>query len=201
MIPVTFRPLSGWPDPIPEMRNSPFQAHFSDTLILMDKELRALDAERVVIQVAVQESDIRLDGWPRAGARPEHHGVILSFESKHGPLRYATRVFPHWHDNLRAIALGLEALRKVDRYGITRAGEQYTGWKQLTAGNGQPTTEGEAIRVLAAWSDFLPEAIKDNLNLAYKQALKKTHPDVRPGEGGEDFFMVREAGRVLGVSR
>jgi hypothetical protein len=33
--------------------------------------------------------------------------------------------------NARAIALGLEALRKVDRYRITKRGEQYTGWSAL----------------------------------------------------------------------
>jgi hypothetical protein len=41
-----------------------------------------------------------------------------------------------WQHNVRAIALGLEALRKVDRYGITRRGEQYAGWKALPAGIG-----------------------------------------------------------------
>lgn len=38
-----------------------------------------------------------------------------------------------WQINLRAIALGLEALRKLDRYGITSRGEQYTGWRAIEA--------------------------------------------------------------------
>jgi hypothetical protein len=35
-----------------------------------------------------------------------------------------------WQDNLRAVALGLEALRRVERYGIAQRGEQYAGWRR-----------------------------------------------------------------------
>lgn len=47
--------------------------------------------------------------------------------------QFAVDTFVHWQDNLRAIALGMEALRKVARYGIVKGNEQYSGWKQLTA--------------------------------------------------------------------
>jgi hypothetical protein len=33
----------------------------------------------------------------------------MSFESKYGPLTYATDAFLFWKDNVRAIALGLTA--------------------------------------------------------------------------------------------
>src|SRR5947208_1880483 len=82
-------------------------------------------------QFAVTESDIRLDGRPRARAVASHPGVVLAFDSRHGPLKYAVDTFDRWQDNLRAIALGLEHLRAVDRYGVTRRGEQYTGWRQI----------------------------------------------------------------------
>ena len=74
---------------------------------------------------------------PRANASPKSPAVVIAFESKHGPLQYATDAFTHWQANVRAVALGLEALRRVERYGITKHGEQYTGWKQL--GSGTPT--------------------------------------------------------------
>jgi hypothetical protein len=47
-----------------------------------------------VIELALDEGDIRLDGLPRAHARPRHPGVIVSFDSKHGPLGYGTDAFP-----------------------------------------------------------------------------------------------------------
>lgn len=54
--------------------------------------------------------------------------MILSISTSVGPLRYPCDRFATWQDNLRAIALSLEALRKVDRYGVTTAGEQYRGF-------------------------------------------------------------------------
>lgn len=40
---------------------------------------------------------------------------------------------PPWQANIRAIAKTLEHLRDLDRWGVTKRGEQYTGWKALPA--------------------------------------------------------------------
>lgn len=50
-----------------------------------------------------------------------------------GRMVLATDTYEHWQANVRAIALTLEALRAVDRYGATQ-GRQYAGFQQLTAG-------------------------------------------------------------------
>jgi hypothetical protein len=134
---VTFRPLPTWPHPPTSPRRSrwTFKAGWQSTLDLLDRELRLLGATNVVIGAAFRERDLRLDGLPRSDARaPDHPGIELSFDSRHGRLVYATDACEWWEHNVRSIALGLEALRAVDRYGITRRGEQYAGWKQLTAG-------------------------------------------------------------------
>jgi hypothetical protein len=69
-------------------------------------------------------------------------GVRIAFESKYGPLTYATDEFvtrpARLADQRPRIALALQALRAVDRYGVTKRGEQYTGWKALPAGKAQP---------------------------------------------------------------
>lgn len=105
------RPIQSWPDPPTRRRErSRFDSGYESTKALLERECRHLGAREVVIQLAVPESDIRIDGtYPKANARIEHPGVIVSFESKHGPLRYSTDRFTHWLDNLRAIALGLAA--------------------------------------------------------------------------------------------
>lgn len=41
---------------------------------------------------------------------------------------YATDICVLWKHNVRSIALGLESLRAVDRYGITKRGQQYAGF-------------------------------------------------------------------------
>lgn len=201
MIPVTFRPLIAWQgEETPRRRRSQFSAGFTSTMEVLDRELRQLSAQNVVIQIDVMEDDIRLDGWPRSSVRPDHPGVALSFESKYGPLRYSCDRFDRWQDNLRAIALGLEALRKVDRYGITKSGEQYTGWRQLTAGSSL-TSRDQAVELIGDLSNLAlgPNWFdSDELTRkAYRQALKYAHPD---GGGDSDLFAaVQDAGRLLGV--
>lgn len=131
---ILFRPILTWPGKLSTARRgSQFKASYNDTLKLLDVELGRLRASNVVIQLALDPRDIRLDGMPRADARPAHPGVILAFDSKHGPLSYPCDTFSTWQENLRAIALALEYLRAVDRYGVTKRGEQYRGWTALPA--------------------------------------------------------------------
>ena len=174
---------------------------WSATRALLDKELAALDARNVVLQIAVAEKDLRLDGELRASARPEWPGVRLLFDSKHGPLTYQCDGFWTWQDNVRAIALGLEALRKVERYGITEHGEQYKGWLQIEAAASE-SREATPREVLAAvigngvdardvvWTD----------EMLFRAARAVAHPDRATGSR-ELWDAVERAGRELGLVR
>jgi len=169
----------------------------------IERELQALAAENVVLQMAIQDRDIRRDGWIRANARPGHPGVILTFESIHGPLSYPCDTFDDWQANVRAIALALEALRKVDRYGVTRRGEQYAGWKQLPPPGASSATMTACIAAeLLADAEGLdgdPEDLMDHpeaVRLTYRTAAKNTHPD-RHGGDTRRFQLLQEAKAVL----
>src|SRR3989304_1838427 len=91
---------------------------------------------------------ITWSGQLRAGGRTttQHAGVEVSFEVPDGKgwrrLTFHTDAYPNVHANLHAIALGLEALRAVYRYGITSSGEQYAGWAALPAGEDLATRGG-----------------------------------------------------------
>lgn len=202
MIALTFHPLDRWPYPDRRDRRGHyiFRATWGETLDLLDRELGYLEAFRVVLQADFRERDLRADGWPRADARtPQHPGVILSFESRVGPQRYATDAHDFWQHNVRGIALGLEALRAVDRYGITRSGEQYAGWKQLTAGSGI-TTEAAALHLIGRLAAVpMSELRQPDRRRAYRHALIRAHPD--NGGTSELLAEVRDAGRVLGITR
>lgn len=127
-------------------RNPFRRATWSSTQELLARELYMLRASRIVLEIDIREQDIRQDGAPRANAIARSTAVRLSFETADGPLVFATDRYGYdyydrpksqgWQDNVRAIALGLEALRKVDRYGITQRREQYRGFKALGAGDG-----------------------------------------------------------------
>ena len=195
-----FRPIDNWSkEKTKHPKSSPFRVPYSQTLELLESELDKLGAKNIVIQVDLPESKIRNDGLPYSTANPNYQGVILAFDSKYGPLKYMTDTFDKWKDNLRAIALGLEALRKVDRYGITKRGEQYTGWKQLpAAGDSSFTDNIKAAEFISAHSEYSANEIlndKENLTKAYRKAALVLHPD--KGGNAEQFNLLNKAKELL----
>lgn len=203
MLDATFRPLHVWPQPptpaSDRQSGHAFKAGWQSTLSLLEHELRQIDARDVVIEIDVEERDIRNDGWPRADARPRSVGVVLSFRHPEiGPLRYPCDRFGTWQANLRAIALALEALRKVDRYGVTRRGEQYTGWKALPASTQPVMTTEQAAHRVAKYSGYLAGEIVRDAEIArnaIRQAQAETHPD--RGGSADAFALIGEAKRIL----
>jgi hypothetical protein len=174
---VTLRPLER-PVSNGTTRYSPFRASWSQTVELLSKELRAHGARQTVLEVDMREQDFRLDGLPRANAIARTPGIVLSFKasavSGQPDLRYEVAEFTRWEDNVRAVALGLQALRAVDRYGVTRRGEQYAGWKQLGTGTG--VGEGNARR---------GRSLIEQQGGDVKAALFAAHPD--HGGDPDDF--------------
>jgi hypothetical protein len=182
---VTFRPLER---PVRGAnRHAPFRAGWSNTVELLAKELRQHGARQTVLEVDMFERDFRLDGMPRADRHARTPGIVLSFEAPAVPgrphLRYEVGTFYDWRDNVRAVALGLEALRAVDRHGVTKRGEQYAGWKALPTGSGPSAERGRQI-IREHGGDV-------------RKALMATHPD----HGGDsERFADVQAAREAGAS-
>lgn len=195
-IPIEFRPIEYWPRAHAEFRTSSrFKASYQDTLDLLDRELFQIDARDVVLQAAFLLRDIRRDGQLRAGAWPTHPGIILSCETAKGPLQMPCDTFDNWQDNVRAIALSLESLRRVDRYGVTSNGEQYKGWTRL--GNGEKpafASKEAAISFLSRIVDG--DILKMPRDWARRAAERKSHPDT--GGTNEEFKAVQAALKMIG---
>jgi hypothetical protein len=195
-------------------RRSPFDSTWTATRQLLLRETRELRARDLVLEIDVREADIRLDGELRANARPSSPAVRLAFDSKHGPLTYAGDAFSTWQDNIRAIALGLEALRKFARYEINSGTEQYAGFKALPAGRAMPSshmTRTEAAELLervaigneGATREWTVQRILDDQAHArevWREARKVAHPDRRGGDHSV-WNQVEQAAAVLGVAR
>lgn len=205
---LVYRPLAGWSDPVTDPRRShSFSSGWTDTVHALLYEVERLGGDRVVLQVQADDRAMRRDGGIRADARVRDDGVVVSFDSRYGPLRYACDTFtaawswqlPGWQANVRAIALGLEALRKVARYGIGQRGEQYTGWAALTAGAPTKITSSMdaatiiakasddphlgGFEVLQQWAEYGPRY--------YRAAARASHPD--HGGDAETFRLVQQA--------
>lgn len=168
---ATFRPLPRWPYPEQKHRPATYQSTYSATLQKLEYEIGRLRGSELIIGVVTEPSQIRLDGRMRADAKVMHSGVEVSFEVPSGQrLVFHTDVHAgyvnSWQDNLRAIALGLEALRAVSRYGITTGlGEQYAGFLRLETSQASPDRGRELVEEAGG----------------IKAALLKHHPD----QGGD----------------
>ena len=177
-------------------KRATFRAGYNDTLSLLDQELAHLGARNITIEIALTEAEIRLDGRPRSGAKPSYPGVVISFDGKQGRYSFPCDTYDAFEDNVRAIALSLEALRAVNRYGVTKIGEQYAGFAALPPPMVTELfmTEAGAIAVL---NQFAPggKVSRNNLRETYHSAVMRLHPD--RGGDARSFRQVRRAKEVL----
>lgn len=193
----TFRPIQQWPgQKTRRPKRSRFDSSWKQTLDLLASELAHLGARSVVIQADCPESEIRLDGMLRANARLNGQGVILSFQARKGGLSFPCDSFDQWQDNVRAIALTLEALRKIDRYGVTQNNQQYTGWRKLESeAIGTTGSVDEAMTIISEYACMMRGGIMADQEM-YRRAVKKaknaTHPD-RHGGDETDFRRLMQA--------
>ena len=192
------QPIVEWPGVLTRDRvRSNFSSTQSATLQVLRRELAQLGGTDVLLQIAIPREAFRLDGFPRSTAKPSHPGLILTLDSKFGPLSYPCDTFTRWEDNLRAIALALEALRKVDRYGVTKRGEQYRGFLAIEGATPLPSgfTSDKDAR------DFLLNAVPEGFRNVpttrelVRAAKRATHPDL--GGDGEVFQRVVLAEKFL----
>lgn len=179
--------------------HSQFSAAWNDTLILLERELQHLGVRyEWVLQIDCTEADLRLDGELRANARIPTPSVAIAIESKSkGSLLFTCGRFTTWKDNVRAIALGLEALRKVERYGIVQSDEQYRGWQALPPGTPMPAAKMtvddalELLRIAADWTCGPDYDDPDAIRQAYRHGARHLHPDT--GGDPEQFRRLVEA--------
>lgn len=224
----TVRPISDrtWLRSDAQRSRSRFTTSWSDTLRMLGREVNHLGGHNVVFEVDVEERHIRNDGMLYANARPSSPAVVVAFESKHGSLLYRSDQYARlawgsksthpWQDNVRAIALTLEALRAVDRYGASRSGEQYRGYKAIGSGpaaamgTSSHMTRDEALGIFGVWgramSDLpaIPAAHVNtdpcSLRHMHRSARRAAHPDRNNGDRTA-WDQVEQAARVLGVNQ
>lgn len=170
---ATWRPLPAWPYPPATKGKSSFQVGWNRTLEDLDAEIERTGGSELVIGVVADPSEFTIAGSLRASPKLRHVGAEVSFEVKGRRLTFHTDAFGSLQENLRAISLGLTALRAIDRYGLGSGGEQYAGFAALTAGGPDPE-KGRALVERAG---------------GLRQALMLHHPD--HGGQARDFADVQ----------
>jgi 2-keto-3-deoxy-L-rhamnonate aldolase RhmA len=134
---------------------------------------------------------------PRSNAKaPVDPGVRIFFESKHGALAYQSDSCDYWQHNVRSVALGLGALRAVDRYGITKKAEQYAGWRQIESAKPDYWSAMQTLAELAG-IDGVGSGSGD-VAKAYRIAARRHHPDT--GGTVEMWHLLQDIAVTLGVN-
>jgi hypothetical protein len=203
MIDCRFAPIQKWPGkPTPSYarKRGSFKAGWQSTLDLLEKELNHLRAKEISIEGFFQPNEIRNDGWPKSSARPAQPGVVLSFQTGKGRMVMPCDRYTDWEANLRGIALTLEHLRAVERYGVTtEQQEQYTGWLKLPAASAVDE-KTELAKILIQFANvegnpqFYPSRVTAEQTLfdsVWREAVRRTHPDT--GGRSVDFRKVINA--------
>ena len=198
-----FRPIEEWPrEETADRQSSRYRASWGSTIVLLQRELKALDARAVEVRLDMPPTRIRNDGFPYINASPESPRFLLSFDTpERDRLVFAADYWDRWEDNARAVALTLEALRAVNRHKVTKGHEQFQGFKALPPRAGTSTTmtaEAAATLVAKLSGHYTAEALlrySETVSPAYRLAARAAHPD--RGGSGERFHNLRVARDVL----
>lgn len=143
-------------------------------------ELRRMDASSAVISSNVQ---LRGDGLPRSGQpQPTDPGVAVYFKFERQDVCLACDTWTTVEDNLWAVALTLEAMRGIDRWGAAKLKATFTGYAALPAPAGALWWE-----VLGLHDRATLEQVRD----AYRALARAHHPDA--GGTHEEFVRIQSA--------
>ena len=138
-------------------------------------EIDRLGGRNAVLSTNVS---LRLDGRPRSDEEPSDPGAALYFMFKGKATVLACDKWNRVADNIAAIAAHIDALRRVDRYGVGTIEQALAGYKALPA-----DTAANWRAVFGFAKDSRPTL--DQLDTAYKQLARQKHPDV----GGTEIEM------------
>ena len=156
---------------------APFRSTWGHTEELLHREASKVGNPavwtwaEVVIDVEADHREIRADrSCLLASAKPGNAVVV---HVPHADLSFPCDTFDRWRDNVRAVALTMEKLRAIDRYGVATTGQQYTGWKALPEQSIVPSAS-DPIIVLSDVLEWPLDKVNENLDEAVRLARMRS---------------------------
>lgn len=141
----------------------------------LESELDRLKATNSTLSTNVS---LNLRGIPRGDERPGDPGVAIYFSFRGKATVLACDRYTSVAGNIAAIAGHIEALRRIERYGVGTIEQALAGYKALPA-----DTAANWRAVFGFAADSTPTV--DQLDSAYKASARERHPDL----GGTDLEM------------
>jgi hypothetical protein len=147
----------------------------SDAARRLEGELDRLGATEALLST---NQKLRIDGTPRSDlSDPADVGAAVYFELKGKPLCLACDRWTRLADNIAALAQHIDALRRIERYGVGRLQQAFAGYALL------PASPSDWWIVLDVGRDATIAQIED----AYRRLARQAHPDA----GGSHNDMAR----------
>lgn len=169
-------PLS-WPasyqrTPIASRQRSPFKVSFMMAVVDVNRQLKLMGANAVVISTNIP---LRRDGLPYgSSSMPKDPGVAVYFQHRGRPVVLACDKWLRVEENMRAISLTLDAMRGLDRWGVSELLDRvFRGFIALPA----PAPE-EAWHQVLGVTEGAPLA---HIEKTYRDRAKNAHPDRQGG--------------------
>jgi DnaJ domain len=146
-----------------------------DALARLSQQLGLLEATHEVLSTNLQ---VRLDGLIKGGqVEPADPGAAVYFRL-HGAARcLACDRWTRLADNIAAIAQHVDALRRIDRYGVGSLDQVFAGYAAL------PPTSADWWIILGVPRD----ATREQIETAFRALARRYHPD----SGGDHTAMAR----------
>lgn len=173
----------GWPRTPPhKRRKSTFQAKGKPLTVFRalertEHQLTLLGARYLVISTNME---LRNDGRPRSDGRMSSSdpGAAVYFQLKSAPTVMPCDAFTTLADNLAAIANHIDAVRRIERYGVGTLDQMFTGFQAIRGPGPKPWRE---VLGIPPGTRVTPDLIRER-----RVALaRKFHPD----NGGSDALM------------
>lgn len=208
MVDYSFQKVQFTRPPTDDRRRGQFKQTYDQVFRQLSYELHKINVDVAIIGTDHPRNQVRIDGKPRGEIEPATPRVSVSFDRGGRTITMQCDAFTQWMQNLKAIAMTLEALRACDRYGATSRGEQYRGFEALPpGGGGNPFTRETAARWMAgqmkiACNVGIGEAIilgnSVEAKACYRKLAAKFHPDQNGGQSAQ-FIQLGHAKEALGL--
>jgi len=143
----------------------------SDAADRLERQLEALGASGAILST---NQPLRLDGRPKGNlADPSDPGAAVYFTLNGKPRVLACDKWDRVADNIAALAAHIDALRRIDRYGVGTLDQAFTGYVGLPS-------KGQTWRTTLG---FQPDAVvtKAEIDHAFRERAREAHPDAPRG--------------------
>lgn len=119
---------------------------------------------------------LRLDGRPRSDEEPRDPGAALYFSFNGKAKVFACDKWDRVADNIAAIAAHIDALRRLDRYGVGTLEQALMGYRAL------PADTAADWRAVFGYEAGARPAVQD-LQARFKMMARDRHPDIAHDDG------------------